>query len=175
MLDHDSSAASKRKHTITCYHHFFCDGRRTDDIKFFSGFSGIDAIIGDKGFVLFVKTDWHMKCSSLLHCLIAEYRVEKRNTIIGEATGACIGKCIEISHFFTIQTVGDRSSLVDMYIFFLCALQNIFQSINRVYGRLCICHTDDRGKSTLCSCKRTGMDIFFVSESRITKMHVCID
>ena len=153
MLDHDSSTASKRKHTITCYHNFFSNGRRTDDIKFFSGFSGIDAVIGDEFFVFFVKADRHMKFGCFLHCLIAECGIHEWNTIIGKSTGTGTGKCIEISHFFAIQTVGDRSSLIDMYIFFLRALQNIFQSINRVYSRLCVCHTDDRGKSTLCSCK----------------------
>ena len=105
MLDHDSSTASKCEHTVTCNHYFFCDSRRTDNTKSGRSFSGIDTIVGDKGFVLFVETDRHMKGGCFLHSFITECGIKKRDSVICKSTGTGICQSIEIGQFFTIQSV----------------------------------------------------------------------
>ena len=62
-----------------------------------------------------------------------------------------------------------------MYVFSFGTAQDIFQSVYRVYGWLCVCHTDDRSKSAFCGSEGTGVDIFFVSKSRITEMYMGVN
>ena len=62
-----------------------------------------------------------------------------------------------------------------MYIFPFGTIQDISKGIYRVYCWFCVCHTYDGGKSTLCSGKRTGMNIIFISKSRIPEMNMSVD
>jgi len=62
-----------------------------------------------------------------------------------------------------------------MYIFHFGTIQDIAKGIYRVYCWFGVRHTDDGGKSTLCSGKRTGMNIFFISKSGISEMNMSVD
>ena len=62
-----------------------------------------------------------------------------------------------------------------MYVFSFGTGKNIFERVWRINSRFGVCHTDYRGKSTLCGSKRSGMNVFFVGETRITEMHMCIN
>ena len=62
-----------------------------------------------------------------------------------------------------------------MYIFHFGTIQDIAKGIYRVYCWFGVRHTDDGGKSTLCSGKRTGMNIFCISTSGISEMNMSVD
>ena len=62
-----------------------------------------------------------------------------------------------------------------MYVFVLGTCKDVFERAYGVNSRFGVCHADDGGKTAFCRGKGTGMDIFFVSKSRVTEMYMCIN
>ena len=56
----------------------------------------------------------------------------------------------------------------------LSFFQHILKCFFIIHNGLCICHTHNGGKTSSGSSSRTCMDIFFVSQSRITEMYMDI-
>ena len=71
--------------------------------------------------------------------------------------------------------MGNGGCLVDADIFVFGTGEDIFQNRYAIYSRGSVCHTDHRGKTASCSSQRTGMQVFFICESRIAEMNVGID
>jgi len=175
MLDHNICAGAKCKHTVSCNEGFLGDRRRTVKSKLFGNRSVVDPVVFDERWIFLVETDREIKGGSLFHCFITECCIFQRDSVVSKSAGAGSFQCLHIGQLFSFEGAGNGSSLTNADRFFFCTIENIFQYSDLIYGRGSVCHADDSGNSAFCGRQSSGMQIFFISKSRITEMNVCID
>ena len=80
-----------------------------------------------------------------------------------------------IHKFFSLQILSNGRRLDHMnpgrFPFFL----NILKRLYIVNCRLCICHTNNRRKSTISSSFCAGLNVLFISKARISEMYMGIN
>ena len=111
----------------------------------------------------------------LFHSFNKNMFIHNRNSIVCKSCCACISKFLHIYKLCSLKTLCNSNSLHNMnsrcFTLFLDILKRLFI----IYCRFGISHTHNSCKSSSGCCCRTCNNIFFISKSRISEMHMCID
>ena len=135
----------------------------------------IDTVVFDKGRVFLVKADRQIQACRLFHCLIEEGCAADRDPVVCETACPAVSQFLHICEFLAFQRARDGSGLVDADFFLFGATADIQQRLDIINDRRSVGHTDDGSKSALCGRKSPGVQIFFVGESGVTEVYVCVD
>ena len=115
-----------------------------------------------------------IKLSGLFHGFKQKFLVHNRDSIIRESCRTSRCKIIHVHKFLACELFCHCGSLNNVNTSLGAFLLYILQSIQIIHCRLCIRHTYNHGKSAPGCSRSSCIYIFFICESRITKMHMCI-
>ena len=175
VLHVDSCPRVESQHAVSGHHHILRHRGRTLNPQLFGRFPCVDAVIDDKGRVLLVKAQRQPQCLCLLHGCHCQLFIQDRLSIIGKAHGSGPGQSLQIRQFPAFHSLGDSRAGHHPNPGGLSLLQHIGQSIRRVHRRLCVGHTDHRGKAACRRCCCTGLNILLVGQPRISEMDMSVN
>ena len=165
----------QRQPAVSFHHHRLRFIGSPSVLKLFGNLSGIDSRTLNIFRIFLVKADRNIKFCRSLHSLADDFFIHERKTVICKSQCPVGFQLFHVHEFFPFKTFGYRRSLDKPDRQLLCPFQNVIQYLCTVHHRLCICHTNHCGDTSVKGRPASCLHIFFVCKSRVSEMHMDID